>query len=133
MAMPVGCVLSLAWNNPYTRDEAPLALTLWAVTIIDPGVERHEACAWMRQACPEQRPGDGYSPTWQPPVRPIRRLSAEAKGRIRRSRLRRRLQTKLPLLADQLYTQELGRRAGYFAGEDTAQTAEPAATAAGRR
>ena len=68
MAMPVGCVLSLAWNNPYTRDEAPFGPTLWAVTIIDPGVERHEANAWMRQACPEQRPGDGYSPTWQPTV-----------------------------------------------------------------
>jgi peptidyl-prolyl cis-trans isomerase B (cyclophilin B) len=45
---------------------------------------------------------------------------------IRRSRLRRRLQTKLPLLADPLYTRELGRLPGYFAGEEPSAS-EPSA------
>ena len=117
MPIPVGAVLSLRWANPYTHDQAPFGVILWSVTIIG-AVERQEADAWMRECCPDQRPGDGYSPTYQPPVQPIRRLSAEAKGRIRRPRLRQRLDAKLPLFAEQLYADALAKRPWYYAGED---------------
>ncbi|MBK8209304.1 MAG: hypothetical protein IPK78_04405 [Rhodospirillales bacterium] len=133
MAMPVGCVLSLAWNNPYTRDEAPFGPTLWAVTIIDPGVERHEANAWMRQTLPGAAPGDGVfadmATAGAADPSPVRRGEAShpsiapAQTPADETALARR-----PALHA-----GLGRRAGYFAGEDTALPAEPAATAAGRR
>lgn len=46
-----------------------------------------------------------------------RRLSQTSLASVRRKRLRRRLDAKHPLLADQLYEAELARRPGHFNGE----------------
>lgn len=50
--------------------------------------------------------------------RPIKRWSREAKSRARRRNLRKRLENKVPLFADQLEAEELARRPEYFAAED---------------
>jgi len=72
-------------------------------------------------------PGGGYAVTWQllNPA-PPRRWSIEAKGRVRELNLKRRLEKKLPLFANIFAEQELARRPDYFAGKDTATSAEKA-------
>ena len=46
-----------------------------------------------------------------------RRMSEAAKQKIRRNNLKRRLDRKLPLFADQLYLQETSDRPDYFGSE----------------
>lgn len=48
---------------------------------------------------------------------PITRWSADAKGSARRKRLRRRLEAKAPLFADQLYQDEVLSRKDYYTGK----------------
>ncbi|WP_198526805.1 hypothetical protein ACTTAF_06275 [Rhodobacter capsulatus] len=49
--------------------------------------------------------------------RPVRRWSAEAKGRVRRLNLRRRIEKRFPLFAEIFIADELARRPQYFKGE----------------
>lgn len=51
---------------------------------------------------------------WSYDAPPPRRLSAAQLGNVRRKRLRRRLQTKHPLLWKQLYDAELNARPDYY-------------------
>lgn len=53
---------------------------------------------------------------WTEAPSPVRRLSQDGLARVRRARLRRRLEKKCPLFADQLFDQELAARPDYFAG-----------------
>lgn len=59
--------------------------------------------------------------TWDAEERPIRRWPQETVARVRKARLKRRLEKKLPLFADQLYDAELAARPDYYAAEDRAQ------------
>lgn len=52
-----------------------------------------------------------------PQSRAVRRWSAEAKARRRRSNLERRIQKAAPLFADELVARELERRPDYFDGK----------------
>jgi hypothetical protein len=46
--------------------------------------------------------------------RPVRRCSAEAKARVRRSNLRKRIEKKFPLFADLFIAAELAARPEYY-------------------
>jgi hypothetical protein len=46
----------------------------------------------------------------------VKRWSAEAKGRVRLSRLTKRIQRAAPLFADELLERELSNRPDYFQG-----------------
>jgi hypothetical protein len=54
----------------------------------------------------------------------LRQLPEATLAKVRRTRLRRKLQRKLPLLADVLEQRELARRPEFFAGKRT-ETFEP--------
>lgn len=107
--------LSVQWGNPYTTPTGERVM--WAATFpADPdgraiGQEVQEA-AYAEAGL---RPGCGYSLAWSPVrTKPPRRWSAEAKGRRRRQNLRNRLEKKIPLFADQLYSDEVERRPDYY-------------------
>ena len=54
---------------------------------------------------------------WTPDHKPMRRLSKESLSSVRKKRLMRKLETKHPLFAQQLFCKELRERPAYFAGE----------------
>lgn len=63
----------------------------------------------------EMGPGSGWSVGWEMiEQRPIRRWSQAAKARVRKSNLRKRLQKKFPLLAEEFIAAELAARPEYY-------------------
>ena len=60
-----------------------------------------------------------------------RRLSRETKGRLRAQRMRKRIEAKTPMFAEQFIAEELRARAGYYAGEDFQAQQAPMATPSG--
>lgn len=65
------------------------------------------------------KPGTGYVVRCQPlEHRAPRRWSREAKARVRRLNLQRRLERKVPLFADLFYAQQLAANPAYYAAED---------------
>lgn len=58
---------------------------------------------------------------WSSDAPPPKRWPKATLARVRRQRLRRRLERKFPLIADQLYEDELAARPEYFAAEDRSQ------------
>lgn len=68
-------------------------------------------------------PGTGWTIGWECiEQRPIRRWSREAKARVRRRNLRRRMERKFPLFADDFIAAELAARARYYGGFDDYRT-----------
>lgn len=62
----------------------------------------------------------GYAIGWELVTQqPIRRWSREAKSKARIRNLRRRLEQKYPLFAETFIQEELARRPGYYAAEDS--------------
>lgn len=67
------------------------------------------------------KPGQGYAICWElVSQKPPRRWSPEAKGRVRRRNLQRRLERKYPLFVEMFIADELARRPSYFDGESQA-------------
>lgn len=56
--------------------------------------------------------------TWDADERPARRWPADTVARVRRERLRKRMERKFPLLADQLTDAELAARPSYYNADD---------------
>ena len=111
---------SIRWSNPYTKPpdgqpEVLLSVTRAAASGADTPREISEA----------YRIGTGYAIFCclaEPPV-PKRRLSPAAKQKLRRARLRRRLDKRAPLYADELYAEELRAHPDYY-GTDEAHEAD---------
>lgn len=62
-------------------------------------------------------PGDGWALSWELiSQKPIRRWSKEAKARVRQQNLRRRMEKKFPLFAEDFIAAEIAGRPDYFAG-----------------
>ncbi|MEQ8348938.1 MAG: hypothetical protein RIB84_13650 [Sneathiellaceae bacterium] len=112
-------ILSLAWGNPCTDPPPGIPTfgdrhrTRWSVTLLDRTAETE-----IRGHMPANVLGDGWCHclTFQPAAPPAR-WSAEAKGRVRRKRLRERLDRRFPLLAEQLYAAAIAERPSYYRGE----------------
>ncbi|RRS01142.1 theronine dehydrogenase [Aquabacterium soli] len=102
---------SIRWGLPHITCPGPEVL---GSVDVEPG-----------QPCPADlaaltKPGAGYviSLDFQLPDAPMRRWSKEAKGRVRRNNLVKRLQRQVPLFADEIYARETTRRPAYYAGEN---------------
>jgi len=48
---------------------------------------------------------------------PLKQLSPESLGKLRRTRLRNKLKSKFPLIADELFAREIALRPDFFAGK----------------
>lgn len=69
----------------------------------------------IEEAWRDMGPGSGWSIGWEMiEQRPIKRWSPEAKARVRQSNLRKRLEAKFPLFADQFIAAELAARPDYY-------------------
>ena len=74
------------------------------------------------EKCPAEiealwKPGQGYAISIDfLDTQPIRRWSPEARARVRRLNLRRRLDKKMPLFAEMFADAEMARRPEYFDG-----------------
>jgi len=66
----------------------------------------------------EFAPGSGWTIGWECiEQRPLRRWSKEARARARQRNLRRRIEKKFPLFAEDFIAAEIARRPEYFRGE----------------
>lgn len=66
--------------------------------------------AWL-----EMGPGSGWSVGWESiDQKPIKRWSPEAKSRVRKANLRRRLERKYPLFAEDFIAAEIAARREYY-------------------
>ena len=62
----------------------------------------------------------GLTVRWlMPPEKPVRRISQQARYRLRRRRLRKRLERQAPLFARELERQALAARPNYYYGTPT--------------
>lgn len=97
---------SLAWRNPHTQPPGPRVL--------------HAVLVTRGEKCPQEildlwSPGCGYAVTWELVTqRPIRRWRKEARARVRRKTLERRMTAKFPLFAVEFIAQELEKRPQYY-------------------
>lgn len=64
------------------------------------------------------QPGTGYSVCVGAIEKPLRRQSPERVGRLRRDKLRKRLERDYPLFAEQMYAEALAAKPDYYAGRN---------------
>lgn len=70
-------------------------------------------------AQPDYRPGTGWTIGFDCiEQRPIRRWSQEARARVRQRNLRRRIEKKFPLFAEDFIAAELAARPSYYEGSN---------------
>lgn len=97
---------TLAWRNPYTTPPGPRVMG--AVLCDKPHPIPAELLALWE-------PGNGYSIGWEPvEQRPINLWSQAAKAKVRQTNLRKRIEKRFPLFAEQFIAAELAARPGYF-------------------
>lgn len=100
---------SLRWGNPHRDPPGPRVLASMLV-------QRGAPCP--AEVMAQWVAGAGYVICWELVTqKPIRRWSKAAKGRVRRTNLRRRLERKFPLLAEIFIAEALASRPGYYDGE----------------
>jgi hypothetical protein len=99
---------SLRWSNPHTQPTGPYEL---AQALVPAGSDTPAEIRALWQ------PGMGYAICIDFDDIPIKKWSAERKGKARRTRLDSRLQKVAPLFADEFRTRELAARPAYFRGE----------------
>lgn len=105
---------SLAWRRGMEPPPEGMPRVLLAVLCEKP----HHCPQAIHDLWLEMGPGSGWSVGWEMiEQRPIRRWSAEAKGRVRQLNLRRRIEKRFPLFAEIFIADELARRPQYFRGE----------------
>lgn len=100
----------LAWGNPYTAPPPGTPRIRMAVLCDRPHPIPDEILqAWI--------PGDGWAVHWvMIEQRPIRRWSQEARARVRRGNLRKRMEKNFPLFAEDFIAAELAARPSYYEG-----------------
>ena len=107
----------LIWGNPYTAPPDGQPRIIMTVPCDGPHPIPENIMALCRPGGPYP-PGSGWTIGWhRDDPRPIRRWSKEARARVRQTNLRRRIETKFPLFAEDFIAEELARRPLYFAGE----------------
>lgn len=114
MAKLLGFVHSLEWHSPYTSppEGRPKVLVEKFIPVED------EGCRQMPREIEEAyQSGNGYSYCIRAVKAIPRKLDPEVLSSLRQKRLKRRLEEKYPLLADQLFDQELKRNRSYYEGK----------------
>ena len=113
MTKPAGAVWKVIWSNPYT--EPP------------PGEERVRAEKFVPynsefyNRCPpeieEKKVLGKWCVTWSAVMAPPRQLSEDTLKSVRRKRLKRRVESKYPLFADQFIQEEMEKKAEFYDGK----------------
>ena len=108
----------LFWANPGTTPPQGLPRIVLAVLCDRPHPIPAEVEAFQRDN-PEYGLGTGWAVGWERiNQRPIRRWSQEARARVRQRNLRRRIETKFPLFAEDFIAAELAARPSYYEGSN---------------
>lgn len=106
----------LFWGNPCTEPPNGMPRIIMAILCERP----HPIPDAIQQQCrpgTEYAPGTGWTIGWeQIEQRPIRRWSQEARAKVRLKNLRRRMENKFPLFAEDFIADEVARRPEYFSG-----------------
>jgi hypothetical protein len=118
----LGSVWSLRWSNPYTTP--PDGMPRVRAEVFFP--VGHPNYGWG--GCPAELSdlhvlGSGWVIAWCAVDAPIKPLSQQALGAVRRKRLARSVRAKYPLLAEQIIEEELAKRPHYYAGVTDAEIA----------
>lgn len=115
MTHPLGFLWQLAWANPYTDPPSgqPRLLAEIYVPCDYPGQGASKRPANLLAL---HKLGSGYSVSSRAIMPAPRQLSTEALASTRQKRLRNRMEKQAPLLADQLYADELAAKSDYYAG-----------------
>ena len=120
-------LFAIKWGNPYTNPPEGMPRELMAATRLQESTrdippEIQEALETLA------RPGSGWNlfVGIDEDARPRRRLSPQAKGRIRRKSLERRVRRAAPLFADRIIAEEIAGNPKYFNPvEDDRRDGEP--------
>lgn len=117
MKNPAFAILSIQWGNRYTQPPKGSPRVLWSKRVLWSGVEIETIAepVYEQLGC---YPGCGYMLCCSVETQSGKPWSKETKGRVRKQRLKKRLDAKFPLLAEQLYAIELKKRPAYFRGAD---------------
>lgn len=122
------CTWEISWANPYTQPPNGGPRIRLSVT-------RLQSSTWPNPPVIDKAYsiiglGTGWCVRVIPHMPEPRKLSPEAKGKIRRRNMEKRIQAKAPLFANDLIQIELESRPGYFAGEDYSHQPKAAPAAA---
>ena len=110
--------VQLKWGNPYTSPPDNQPRIIFDETVSDQAYQ-DRAIEDIIELEKQYPPGSGWSWHWSlGEEKPRRKWSKEAKARVRKKKLKTKLQTKFPLFWEDMYNIEMENRQGYFAGED---------------
>lgn len=112
--------VQLRWHNPFSSPPDG-ANRIQFDKVVDDQLYRSGSIPEIQQLETQYPPGSGWSWHWSledAEAKPVRLWSKEAKGRVRKKRLKTRLQKKMPLFWEDLYEKEIALRPDYFAGAD---------------
>ncbi|RWR31373.1 hypothetical protein D2T31_04705 [Sinirhodobacter populi] len=108
----------LFWGNPHTSPPDGMPRIVMAILCDRPHPIPSEITQMIRPGA-DYQPGSGWTIGWERiDQRPIRRWSQEARARVRQNNLRRRIEKKFPLFAEDFIADELARRPQYYAGSN---------------
>ena len=108
-------LFAVKWGNPYTDPPEGMPRELIAITRMQEST-RDIPSEILHILETVARPGSGWglSVGIDEDARPKRRLSIQAKARIRRKSLERRVRKAAPLFADRIIADELAANPNYF-------------------
>lgn len=108
----------LFWGNPCTSPPNGMPRTVIAILCDRPHPIPVEITSISGPGS-DYAPGTGWAIGWERiDQRPIRRWSQEARARVRQRNLRRKIDKKFPLFAEDFIAEELARRQQYYAGSN---------------
>ena len=106
---------SVAWRNPYTQppEGGPRVIAAMLVPRGQPAPEE------LQQLLREKGLGSGWCLCWELITqKPVRRWSQEARARVRKLNLRRRIEKRFPLFAEDFIAAEIASRPSYYEGSN---------------
>jgi hypothetical protein len=111
----IGFIYRIKWGNPYTDPPNGLPRVLAEIYVPKKGDEgaRDPDCL-----CQITRPlGCNFSLTVSAVVEPLKEMSQSGRMALRRKRLKRHLDKKYPLFADQFFGEIINKKQDYYAGK----------------
>ncbi len=111
---PLGWTWTIQWGNPYTQP--PHGRPRVRLQVTRPQTSAFPNPPVIDRAMEIIGFGSGWCVSCGPIMPEPKRLSPEAKGKLRTSNLRRRIEKKAPLLASDLVQIELAKDPDYYNG-----------------
>ena len=111
MSGTVGFLYRLEWNNPYTNPPGGLPRVMAEIYLRS---ENGEGARIPQVLMDLHKPGCGFCVSVRAISPPGKGLGPETLASVRRKRLRRRLEKKYPLFADQMFDEAINERPAYF-------------------